>query len=314
LFDPIPWSIGLVTVAHIASMYTIFSDYGRFVLPLTVEAYAPIGDEGWRGVLTSNVLAPTLIALVIFGVIAVVFTKTISARVLVVFGIGAAISAIAQAKGWPYHVLPALSAVILLAALTVSQTVDRYLPISRSGHHLPVAVISATLMVLLYFQAALYTPPFYKQRQFEDSIGGRLQHIIEQNAPHRTLLALSPGIYPLWPLLNYIGGRMTMRFLSMWVLQGVYATCDDFPALYNPPDTMGDSEKFVFDSVSEDFAREQPDLVIVDRVPGIPRCQGKEFDYLEYFMQNRVFADAFEGYEHLMDFDRYRIYRHKKKK
>jgi hypothetical protein len=294
LFDPIPWSIGLVAVAHVASMYTIFSDYGRFVLPLAVEAYAPIGDEGWRGVLTSNVLAPTLIA-------------------LVVFGIGAAISAIAQAKGWPYHVLPALSAVILLAALTVSQTVDRYLPISRSGHHLPVAVISATLMVLLYFQAALYTPPFYKQRQFEDSIGGRLQHIIEQNAPHRTLLALSPGIYPLWPLLNYIGGRMSMRFLSMWVLQGVYATCDDFPALYNPPDTMGDSEKFVFESVSEDFAREQPDLLIVDRIAGIPRCQGKEFDYLEYFLQNRVFADAFEGYEHLMDFDRYRIYRHKKK-
>ena len=45
-----------------------------------------------------------------------------------------------------------------------------------------------------------------------------------------------------------------------------------------------------------------------------PRCQGKEFDYLEYFMQNRVFADAFENYEHFMDFDRYRIYRHKKKK
>ena len=91
-----------------------------------------------------------------------------AARVLVAFGIGAALSAIAQAKGWPYHVLPALSAAILLAALTVSQTVDRYLPISRSGHHLPVAVISATLMVLLYFQAALYTPPFYKQRQFEE--------------------------------------------------------------------------------------------------------------------------------------------------
>jgi len=312
--DPIPWSIGLVAVAHLVSMYTIFSDYGRFVMPLAIEAYAPIGEEGWRGVLTSNVLGPTLIALLIFGAIAVVFTKTISARVLVMFGIGAAASAIAQAKGWPYHVLPALSVAILLAALTVSQTVDRYLPISRSGHHLPVAVISATLMVLLYFQAALYTPPFYKQRQFEESIGGRLQHIIAQNAPHRTILALSPGIYPWWPLINYIDGRMAMRFLSLWVLQGVYATCEDFPALYNPPDTMGDSEKFVFDSVSEDFAREQPDLLIVDRVPGIPRCQGKEFDYLEYFMQNQVFADAFEGYEHLMDFDRYRIYRHKKKK
>lgn len=313
LVDPIPWSIGLMAVAHLVSMYTIFADFGLIIMPLAIEAYAPIGDSGWRGVLTSNVLAPTLIALLIFGIIAIVFTKTISARVLVVFGIGAAISAIAQAKGWPYHVLPALSAAIMLAALTVSQTVDRYLPISRSGHHLPVAVISATLMVLLYFQAALYTPPFYKQRQFEDSIGGRLQHVLEQNAPNRTFLVLSPGIYPIWPMVNYLEGRMTMRFLSLWILQGVYATCDDFPALYNPPDTMGDAEKYVFDAVSDDFAREHPDLLLVDRIAGVPRCQGKEFDYLEYFLQNRVFADAFEGYEHLMDFDRYKIYRRKKK-
>ncbi|MDI1286017.1 MAG: hypothetical protein PSV46_16645 [Reyranella sp.] len=313
LLDPIPWSIGLMAVAHLVAMYTIFADFGFVVMPLAVEAYAPIGESGWRDVLGSNVLAPTLIALLIFGIIAIVFTKTISARVLVAFGVGAAISAIAQAKGWPYHVLPALSAAIMLAALTVSQTVDRYLPISRSSHRLPVSVISATLMVLLYFQAALYTPPFYKQRQFEDSIGGRLQHIIEQNAPHRSILALSPGIYPLWPMINYIDGRMSMRFLSLWVLQGVYATCDDFPALYNPPDTMDESEKYVFDAVSDDFAREQPDLLIVDRVAGIPRCQGKEFDYLEYFLQNRTFADTFEGYEHLMDFDRYRIYRRKKK-
>jgi hypothetical protein len=311
--DPIPWTIALMAFAHLVAMYTIFADYGFLVLPLAVEAYTPVGEASWRDVLTSNVLGPTLLALTIFGLLAVVFTKTVAARVVVVFGVGAAVSAISQAKGWPYHVLPALSVAILLAALTVSQTVDRYLPISRSAHRLPVAVICATLMVLLYFQAALYTPPFYKQRQFEESIGGRLQHIIEQNAPHRTFLLLSPGIYPIWPMVNYLGGRMTTRFLTMWVLQGVYATCDDFPALYNPPDTMGDSEKFVFDSVSDDFAREHPDLLIVDRIAGIPRCQGKEFDYLEYFLQNRVFADAFENYEHLMDFDRYRIYRRKKK-
>ena len=311
--DLIPWAIGGMAVAHLALIYLVFPDFGHFVLPLAIEAYAPIGDQGWRDVLTSNVLGPTLLALAIFGLLAVVFTKTVAARVLVVFGIGAAFSAVSQAKGWPYHVLPALSVAILLAALTVSQTVDRYLPISRSAHRLPVAVICATMMVLLYFQAALYTPPFYKQRQFEESIGGRLQHVIEQNAPNRTFLVLSPGIYPLWPMVNYVGGRMTTRFLTMWVLQGVYATCDDFPALYNPPDTMGDSEKFVFDTVSEDFAREHPDLLIVDRIAGVPRCQGKEFDYLEYFLQNRVFADAFENYEHLMDFDRYRIYRRKKK-
>ena len=81
-----------------------------------------------------------------------------------------------------------------------------------------------------------------------------------------SILALSPGIYPLWPMINYLDGRMTMRFLTMWVLQGVYATCDDFPALYNPPDTMGESEKYFFDAVSDDFAREHPDLLIGARL------------------------------------------------
>ncbi|WP_332052987.1 hypothetical protein [Reyranella sp.] len=313
LGDEIPWSILAVAVIHLVLMYTVFSAYGRFVMPLAVEAYSPIGDAGWWQILTGNVMAPTLIALLIFGAFAVFLTRTLAARALVAFGIGAAVSAIAQAKGWPYHLLPALSVAILLAALTISQTVDRYLPISRSGHRLPVSVISATLMVLLYFQAALYTPPFFKQRQYEDSVGGILRHIVEQNAPHRTILTLSPGIYPFWPMLNYVHGRMTMRFLTMWVLQGVYATCEDFPALYNPPDTMSDSEKFVYDAVSQDFAAGKPDLLIVDTIPGMPRCQGKVFDYLEYFRQNNTFADAFAHYEHLMDFDRYRIYRRRKR-
>ena len=310
--DPIPWAIFAVAFGHLVLMYTVFSAYGRFVMPMALESYEPIGDASWEQVLTSNVMLPTLIALLIFGAFAIFLTRALAARALLAFGLGAAVSAIAQAKGWPYHVLPALSGAILLATFTLSQTIDRYLPISRSGHRLPVAVISATLMVLLYFQAALYTPPFYKQRQYEDSIGGILRHIVEQNAPHRTIMTLSPGIYPFWPMLNYVHGRMTMRFLTMWVIQGVYADCEDFPALYNAPDTMGDTEKFVFDAVSEDFANGKPDLLILDTIPGMRRCQGKVFDYLEYFQQNKVFADAFENYEHLMDVDRYKIYRRKK--
>jgi len=310
--DPLPWAVGACAVAHLVAMYTVFDVYGTFVMPMAVEAYSPIGDQKWYQVLFSNVLAPTLIALGVFGALAVWLTRTRAAQVLVAFGVGAAVSAIAQNKGWPYHVLPALSVTILLATLTVSQTVDRYLPIDRRAHRLPVTAITATLVGLLYFQAALYTPPFYKQRQFEESIVARLMHVVEANAPNRTVLFLSPGIYPIWPLVNYLEGRNTARFLSTWVLQGAYAACDDFPALYNPPDTMGDNEKFVFEAYIEDFAREKPDLLLVDRIAGVPRCQGREFDYLEYFQQSPAFVAAFQSYEHLMDLDRYRIFRRKR--
>jgi hypothetical protein len=311
--DPVPWAIGLMAVLHLVLMYTVFSEFGLVIMPLAVDSYSPLGDASWTKVLLSDVLAPTLVALAIFGAVATFLTRTPAARVLFAFGVGAALSAVLQAKGWPYHVLPALSAAVLLAVYTVSQTVDRYLPISKSAHRLPVTVISGTLLVLLYFQAALYTPPFFKQRQYQDSVVATLRHIVEHNAPNRTILMLSPGIYPFWPMINYVPARLTMRYLTMWVVQGVYASCDDFPALYNAPETMSDVEKGVFDAVSEDFARGKPDLLITDLIPGIPRCQGKVFDYLEYFQQNKVFADAFEDYEHLMDFDRYKIYRRKKK-
>src|SRR5258708_32372413 len=107
------------------------------------EPWEPIGDASWLQVLLSNVMGPTLLGLLTFGGFAVFLTHPLAARALLAFGIGAAISAILQAKGWPYHVLPALWAAILLAALTLSQTIARSLPISRSGHRLPVAVISA---------------------------------------------------------------------------------------------------------------------------------------------------------------------------
>jgi len=109
-----------------------------------------------------------------------------------------------------------------------------------------------------------FDPTALHQRLTAAEPSGILRHIVEQNAPHRTIMTLSPGIYPFWPMLNYIDGRMTMRYLTMWVLQGIYADCEDFPALYNAPETMSDTEKYIFDVVSEDFANGKPDLLIVD--------------------------------------------------
>jgi hypothetical protein len=309
LRDPVPWIIAAVAALHALFLLLATPGYLTNVLPIIWESYTSLGEVTWKQVLFGPVLGPSLLALLALGLLAIFLVRTVAARVIVAYGLGAAIAAAMQAKGWPYHVLPGLSATILLAAVTISQMIDRYLPIDREAHRLPVAGISATFLILFYFLAALFAPPFQKQRQFEDSISGVLLHIVSQNAPNKRILVLSPGIYPYYPLVNYSGMRMTMRFQTMWVLQGIYADCEEYPTLYNAPEDMSDPERFVFDSVSDDFARQQPDLVIVDRVPGMPRCQGRVFDYLEYFMRNPKFAQAFERYTHFMDVDRYTIYK-----
>ena len=307
--DMVPWTIGLCAVGHALLIVFGTPAYWTFVLPIIRDSYAVLGDTSWQEVLFGPVLGPTLLALLAFGALAIFLARTLTARVVIAFALGSALSAAAQAKGWPYHVLPALSAAILLASLTIAQVVDRYLPLDRGEHRLPVAAISASFMILLYFQAALFTPPFQKQRQYDESIIAVLSHVVTQNAPNRKILVLSPGIYPHYPVINYTHVRMTMPFQTMWVLQGIYADCEEFPALYTAPEDMSETEKFVFDKVPEEFARLKPDLLIVDRVAGMPRCQGKTFDYLEYFQRNTVFAQAFEGYAPFMDIDRYAIYR-----
>ena len=309
LRDPVPWIVGGIAVAHLAYIVLLTPNYARFVLPIMFDSYAVMGGTSWRQVLLGDTVLPTLLALLTLGALAIFLSRTVAARVIVAYGVGAALAAAAQAKGWPYHVMPALGSAILLAAVTLSQMVDRYLPLDRQAHRRPVAAIGATFLILLYFQAALSTAPFHKQREFKDSIAGVLLHIVEQNAPNRTLLILSPGIYPHYPMINYAHARMAMRFQTLWVLQGIYADCEEFATLYTAPEDMQDAERFVYESVSEDFDREKPDLLIVDRIPGIPQCQGRSFSYLEYFQRNVRFAQAFERYQHFMDVDRYIIYK-----
>lgn len=306
--DIVPWAIGLLVVVHILIIFFVTPAYAEVVLPLVAELYSEVGESTWS-VLTGRLVLPTIIAWVCISALAFFVSRSPFARCIILFAAGALLSAILQAKGWKYHMLPSLAAVMLLASTALAQTVDRYLPIERRQHRLPVAGITASFLALLFYQAALFNPPFYKQIEFNDSITDTLIHLVDQYAPNKRILVLSPGIYPYYPLVNYTGARMAMRFQTMWLLQGIYAQCDEQGEIYNPPEKMGEQERMVFDSVSEDFARLRPDLVIVDNIPGIPECGPEVFNYLTYFKRNPKFAQAFASYELLLNINQFSVYR-----
>jgi hypothetical protein len=308
LRDIVPWTIGLVAVAHAIFAVLVTPEYFTFVLPLVLRYYTELGDVEMIGMLLGSVLAPTILALVPLSAAALFMLRSRLGVVLALFAIGTVASAALQAKGWSYHSLPALSATLLLAAVVIGGVLDRYLPLEKINQPMPIAVITASLMMLVFYQSALFNPPFRNQRGFEDSVAVRLEHVIEQYADNKRILVLSPGIYPHFPVFNYTGARNAMRFESLWLLQGIYADCEEFAPLYNPIESMSIAEQFVFRAVAEDFARVRPSLVIIDRVAGIPRCQARAFDYLEYFQRNPLFAKTFQAYTPLMDLERYTIY------
>ena len=118
--DIVPWIVAAVAVAHVGFILLVTPDYFDFLIPLVLEVYAQIGDESFFDVLTGPLIGPTLLALVPLTGASFVLSRSKLARTIAVFAVGGVLSAVIQSKGWRYQTLPALSATLLLASVTIA--------------------------------------------------------------------------------------------------------------------------------------------------------------------------------------------------
>ena len=65
----------------------------------------------------------------------------------------------------------------------------------------------------------------------------------------------------------------------------------------------------VYNEWIADFAKYRPALIIIDKVPGIKKCGGEDFDLLDYFSRQPGFTEEMADYEMLTTYDRYIIYK-----
>ena len=110
-------------------------------------------------------------------------------------------------------------------------------------------------------------------------------------------------------MLNYAHAKLGLRFQTIWPLQGSYEDCTADGPRYHTREQMPEAEKILDDAVIADFAKYQPPIVIIDRVPGIKYCGGKDFNLIEYFSRQPGFTDEMAHYDLLTQFDRYIIFK-----
>lgn len=308
LADPAPWAVLAVCVAHALFAIIVTPEYFTVALPLARAFYSEVSQWSMLDLALSANLGPPTFILPLLGIAAFLAVRSHMARIIFLAGIGGLLSGYAQGKGWPYHALPAQALTLLLAGVIIAYVMDHVVWPKRSDTR-PAKLFAAALMLLIFYQEGLHSRPFFKQLEYRGSDLQRLMHVVKAERRNDRVLVLSPGIYPHFPMLNYLNMQMTMRFESMWLLQGAYSDCQELAPLYNPPESMSRAEEFVFRSVAEDFYKKKPSLLIVDNVAGIPRCQGEAFNYLDYFSRNPLFAKRLEDYDRALDLDRYTIYR-----
>ena len=305
--DPVPWTMAAIMVAYAAFILFVTPSYLTVVVPLAMESYVGLGDRGLWGVLFDSQLTPSAMLLVPLAVASLYMRRPL-ARLVAVAAIGATVIALAQGKGWPYHVLPTESFVLLLAAVLLSELLDSQVAEVHERRSLSLMVFLVALMLGVYYLSALTRPTFWRQGLFSDSPAGQLLQRFGKPASEAPVLILSHGIYPHFPLVNYAKTKMATRFMSMWPIQGAYPKCLPDGRMFRKPSEMSFAESYAYHAVAEDFNRNRPKLVIVDKEPGIIMCGDKEFDYLAYFRRNPLFEANWQRYRLLTEYDRYTVY------
>lgn len=302
LRDPVPWIMAAAFVAYLAAIWLFFPDYLGITVPLALAYYAPAGTLA--DMLLNERMAP---ALMLFLPAAWFAFRGggVLAPFLALAGLGGLIAALAQQRGWTYHVLPIRLMGGLLLVLLLARWLDRSLPGERRLTTAPgLAALAAALLGLHSMQGA--EAP-WRELNFARSWPGVISATLQRAAPGGRVLVLSPDIHPVYPALNYAQARSTLPTMNLWLLQGAYRECLPNGARYREVAEMAAAERDFRQTVLRDFTRAPPEVVMAARNTSIPWC-GRAFDVLEYFSRDAGFAATFRRYRLIAEFPDYRIF------
>jgi hypothetical protein len=315
LRDPVPWIMLVLFVVYPIATWIWLPQYFTDIVPLVMSAYESLGGATLLTILLGNQLAPALVVIIPVGIGAFLGRQPILIKMLVLASIGTMASGLVQGKGWPYHLLPSQTLALVLLGLTVTELLDRMVlrtdgkaAVGHDPWTMPRAIVGLMMLSFISLTGYIRTT-FYDQWGWTDSAAAQLLRVVKPYAEGKSILILSPGVYPLFPMLNYANAKLALRFQTIWPLQGAYNGCAPSDPRYHAAKDITPSERAMDRAVIEDFAKYQPPLVIIDKVAGIDFCGGKDFDLLEYFLRQPGFAREMAHYDLLTQYDRYIIYK-----
>jgi len=224
---------------------------------------------------------------------------------------GFMIAVFVQNKGWDYHWYPVIVLGTLLLCLIAAEL---FLPLTRHPRRQLVGAVGVGILAIFLLVAtaielraartewdsAARNKPYYLEAMAE---------IVEEHAFGGTISSLTTELQASFPLVNLTSADWGSRFNCLWMLPGIYADVISLqgPFPYHPPDQRGEVERWMIESVIEDLAVKEPNLLIVDM--NRPDRYMAGFDYLAYFSEDPRFRDLLAQYRFLTDVGRYRIFK-----
>lgn len=278
------------------SLYTLVilffhPDYIAIILPFMWQHYYGAISAPLIHLLTTNI--------VVFGAFCVLFffleKKTLPYQSLPVVLLVAIFAYffiyLVQGTLFYYHTIPFFSLCILLLVILLAHFIEQY------RHRFSVALASFLILYLFSIFFGLYIfATNYKNRILHPLIA-----FMHTQPPHQSIYILSLKNYSS-PLIHYTDTSISERFDSIWFVESLVKkrmqcgdTCLKAYLIHN------EDKPFFLDLIADDIRKHRPDLVFVDVSKKNTGMNGQThyFAYLDYFLLNKNFRDAWQPYRYL---------------
>ena len=286
--------VGALLVVYLLLSMVLWPDYFRFMRELGgASAYADFFAGQLKVLLHFGTVYSVMAILVSLAVPSRVSWRPLRLLMMLATA-GFLFGAIAQQKGFDYHLLPAM---VFATALFALSLVD-------GSARRPLILVAMSIAALL-LAGKIGSRGLRTVRMLATSPGTQLTEVsdvIRQYAPPGTpVMAITLHASPFFPAVTSTRTRWASAFLSISNLITDYAdqAKSDAPIRYHRPEEMGKRERYVFDRIVADLVANKPALIILRRSLTDELYHDGRFNYLTYFSQDQRFRELFKGYVRL---------------
>lgn len=257
--------------AYPVLVWRLAPQYFTEILPLVLRTYG-----AFQITFSETVVRPAVAGFVLFLGIAVYFVwqRGLQQRgmwVWIFAGLGGFLCYLAQLKGWPYQLLPAMifiSIPVLLNGLRNSARVAR------------IFVLGCFGIVMIKGLTHFVSDQNERLAYVDDLLDGR--------KPQR-MMAFTHDLGVIFPYIEVRGIAWASRFQSFWMMPAVSRELI-------PVEQKNEVIARTTEAVTEDLIRWKPDFVIVDRRSDEVRLRGHEVEYIPWFSRSPAFARVWNSY------------------
>jgi len=220
----------------------------------------------------------------------------------------------AQEKEFRYHFYPALGlAFVLLGLLATGASGTVRLKSERIYRRAVQALLLAIVAVVLGTAVVEATAggAWEQRRRTELS---ELADAVRERARGRPVGVLSYTIESAFPLVNYAGVSLALRFPGLWPFAASYwdAIRSGGALNYRAVGDMAPSERYFFGAVRDDLLATQPNLLLMLRpARDTPQNGLRRLHYVQYFSRDPELAAFLASYELVAEKGEYLLYEHR---